>query len=129
MAAAAAAAFGQGYIHKMLVFNLAPLIVSAGGDLSGGNTHTHAHTHLSPFHTHSFSFTHSPLRYLCRFSGFVMALPGLVRGALCFSAWQIRFPCCEIAIQNAFSPAMGRKTLEWQGKGAKLFGFLLKCGM
>lgn len=33
--AAAAAAFGQGYIHKMLVFNLAPLIVSAGGGLSG----------------------------------------------------------------------------------------------
>lgn len=47
---AAAAAFGQGYIHKMLVFNLAPLIVSAGGDLSGGNTHTDTSVSLS--HTH-----------------------------------------------------------------------------
>lgn len=55
--AAAAAAFGQGYIHKMLVFNLAPLIVSAGGDLSGGNTHTHTHICLPFTHTLSLSLT------------------------------------------------------------------------
>jgi len=36
------AVFGQGYIHNMLVFNLAPLIVSAGA--LGG-------THVSPSHS------------------------------------------------------------------------------
>lgn len=54
----AAAAFGQGYIHKMLVFNLAPLIVSAGGYLRGCNSHTHTSVSLS--HTHTLALPLTP---------------------------------------------------------------------
>lgn len=119
----AAAAFGQGYIHKMLVFNFAPLIVSAGGYLRGCNSHTHI---CLPFtHTHSFSSSDSPLRYLCRFSGFVMALLVWFGAHFAFRLGKLDFLAAKLQFKMLFR-------LQWGGKlwsvwgGSKIVWFSVK---
>jgi len=45
-------------------------------------------------------------------------------------AWQIRFPCCEIAIQNAFSAAVATEEIAMMGEGGReVMWMVLKCGI